>query len=164
MVQCGSNTLPLSPSNGDRTTTHRGKSTQSKMCENARCQHAWCRTRQTHTRKSIPDWCVCCQPVGSPSHCLSLGVCAVAGGWQWVAGGEKRADSWATPRHDVSPRHTARWLVQWGNVCSRYSSCPKHTVSGWVEWQNVVFLAPPAPPSPAKTENNTSMYSFSSCL
>lgn len=77
----------------------------------------------------------------------------VAGGWQWVTGGKKRADSWA---RYVSSYRQCYW-------CSDRLRC-------WVkllqskrcraESRKNVYLAPQSP----ETENNTSMHTFSCCI
>lgn len=71
--------------------TLRRSSKSTKMCWHASCQDV------PHAKLTCAprSWLACSQ-----SPYLSLGVCSfegrsVAWGWQWVAGGEKRADNWA---------------------------------------------------------------------
>lgn len=78
----------------------------------------------------------------------------VAGGWQWVTGGRKRADSWA--RCMSSSCRPCYW-------CSDSLRCwvkllqSKHCRA---KSRENVYLAPQSP----KTENNTSMHTFSCCI
>lgn len=78
----------------------------------------------------------------------------VAGGWQWVTGGRKRADSWA--RCMSSSCRPCYW-------CSDSLRCwvkllqSKHCRA---QSREDVYLAPQSP----ETENNTSMHTFSCCI